>query len=147
MVVAHWINAQYYFSTVDPDLYGAGDKALHNPVAGIGVLAGDGHDLRIGLPWQSVAGPDGPHHDPLRLLTVVTAPLERLDAVVARNPILRDLFDGEWVHLVALPDPHTRPWLQRQPGGTWDPVTVQATPPKQPPCPTPPNLPQQQPPN
>lgn len=127
MVVAHWINAQYYFSTVDPDLYGAGDKALHNPVAGIGVLAGDGHDLRIGLPWQSVAGPDGPHHDPLRLLTVVTAPLERLDAVVARNPILRDLFDGEWVHLVALPDTHTRQWWQRQPGGTWDPVTVEDT--------------------
>ncbi|MEW6470847.1 MAG: DUF2309 domain-containing protein [Actinomycetota bacterium] len=119
MVVAHWINAQYYFSTVDPDVYGAGDKALHNPVAGIGVIAGDGHDLRIGLPWQSVAGPDGPYHEPLRLLSVVQAPLERIDAVVARNPVLQHLFDGEWVHLVAVPDPHDGRWWWRQPSDSW----------------------------
>ena len=29
-----------------PDVFGAGDKAQHNPVAGVGVLTGDGGDLR-----------------------------------------------------------------------------------------------------
>ncbi len=118
MVVAHWINAQYYFSTVDPDVFGAGDKALHNPVAGIGVLSGAGGDLRIGLPWQSVAAPHGPYHEPLRLLAVVEAPLERIDAVIARNPILQHLFGGGWVHLVARPDGE-RPWSRWTAAGRW----------------------------
>ncbi|HET8956835.1 MAG TPA: putative inorganic carbon transporter subunit DabA, partial [Microcella sp.] len=32
LVVAHWINAQYYFSSVDPDVFGAGSKTVHNLV-------------------------------------------------------------------------------------------------------------------
>lgn len=122
MVVAHWINAQYYFSTVDPDVYGAGDKTLHNPVAGIGVLTGAAGDLRIGLPWQSVADVDGPYHEPLRLLTVVQAPIQRIDAVVDRNPILQHLFNGAWVHLVALDGDHAR-W-ERRVDGHWHPLPV-----------------------
>ena len=118
MVVAHWINAQYYFSTVDPEVFGAGDKALHNPVAGVGVLSGAGGDLQVGLPWQSVAAPDGLYHEPLRLLAVVQAPLERLDAVIARNPILQHLFGGRWVHLVARPDPD-QSWSQWADAATW----------------------------
>ena len=121
MVVAHWINAQYYFSSVDPDVFGAGDKALHNPVAGVGVLTGEGGDLRIGLPWQSVAGPDGLVHEPLRLLVVVEAPIERIEAIVARHEILQHLFDGAWVHLVARGAPG-EPWRQRRPGGEWVPA-------------------------
>ena len=54
LVVGHWISSQYYFSTVDPDRYGAGTKPLHNVVGGIGVLEGPGGDLRIGLPLESV---------------------------------------------------------------------------------------------
>lgn len=118
MVVAHWINAQYYFSSVDPDVFGAGDKALHNPVAGVGVLTGEGGDLRVGLPWQSVAGPDGLVHEPLRLLVVVEAPIERIEAIVAEHEILQHLFDGAWVHLVARGAPD-EPWRQRRPGGEW----------------------------
>lgn len=121
MVVAHWINAQYYFSSVDPDVFGAGDKALHNPVAGVGVLTGEGGDLRVGLPWQSVAGPDGLVHEPLRLLAVVEAPLERIEAIIAAHPILQQLFDGAWVHLVARGSAD-EPWRQRRPGGAWVPA-------------------------
>ena len=118
MVVAHWINAQYYFSTVDPEVLGAGDKVLHNPVPGVGVLLGAGGDLRAGLPRQSVMDGDRPYHEPLRLLTVVEAPIERIDAVIARNPVLQQLFDGEWVHLVAL-DGTTGTWSRRGPDGAW----------------------------
>ena len=121
MVVAHWINAQYLCSTVDPDVYGAGDKALHNPVGSVGVVTGDGGDLRVGLPWQSVAGPDGPVHEPLRLLAVVQAPRERLERVIAQHEILGRLFDGAWVHLLARDDAAAG-WSRRLPGGTWVPA-------------------------
>jgi uncharacterized protein YbcC (UPF0753/DUF2309 family) len=121
MVVAQWINAQYYFSTVDPRRHGAGDKTLHNPIGSVGVLEGSGGDLRTGLAWQSVATDEGPYHEPLRLLTVVDAPVERIETVIARNTILQQLFDGAWVHLVARLGPGD--WRRRQPGGAW----VQAT--------------------
>jgi uncharacterized protein YbcC (UPF0753/DUF2309 family) len=118
MVVAHWINAQYFFSTVDPGHFGAGDKTLHNPVAGIGVLEGAGGDLRSGLAWQSVGFGDEEYHEPLRLLTVVQAPMERVESVIGRNSILQQLFDGSWVHLVAR-EHESGPWYRRMPGGMW----------------------------
>lgn len=120
MVVAQWISAQYYFSTVDPDVFGAGDKTLHNPVGGVGVLLGGGGDLRAGLPRQSVLDGDNPYHEPMRLLTVVQAPLERITAVVDRNDVLRHLFDGGWVTLAARAHP-AAPWQLRCGDGTWAP--------------------------
>lgn len=119
MVVAQWINAQYYFSTVDPDVFGAGDKTLHNPVGGVGVLLGGGGDLRAGLPRQSVLVGDDPFHEPMRLLTVVQAPLERITAIVARNDVLRHLFDGGWVTLAARAH-SAAPWQMRC-GDGWTP--------------------------
>ncbi len=59
LVVGQWISAQYYFSSVDPDQFGAGDKTLHNPVGGIGVVLGEGGDLQVGLPrrrWALESG-------------------------------------------------------------------------------------------
>lgn len=119
MVVAHWINAQYYFSSVDPQVFGAGDKTVHNPVAGIGVLTGGGGDLRVGLPWQSVGVGQHLHHVPLRLLTLVQAPRMRVDEVIARNPVLEELFGGGWVHLVAGDGPGD--WLRWTTHGWTDP--------------------------
>jgi hypothetical protein len=60
-----------------------------------------------------------PHHDPLRLTTVVEAPVERLDAVIAANAVLRRLFGAGWVALVAL-DPTSGERLIRRPDGGWD---------------------------
>lgn len=126
LIVAQWINAQYLFSTVDQDLLGAGDKMLHNPVAGIGVTLGDGGDLRVGLPLQSVSLGGEPVHEPLRLLAVVEAPLERTADIVQRNGALRALVDNEWITLVGRSRPG-EPWSRLGPGGHWEPWTSPAT--------------------
>jgi len=118
MVVAHWISAQYYFSTVDPAVLSAGDKTTQNVVAGIGVVQGAGGDLRVGLPLQSLYVAERAYHEPMRLLVAVHAPLALLDAVVARNQVLRELFDGQWVHLVQREDRRDR-WKIRHSDGTW----------------------------
>jgi uncharacterized protein YbcC (UPF0753/DUF2309 family) len=51
MVVASWINLQYYASTVDNRRFGAGNKVLHNVAGGIGVFEGGGGDLRSTRCW------------------------------------------------------------------------------------------------
>lgn len=107
MVVAQWINCQYLFSTIDNERYGAGDKTIHNPVGRIGVVRGNGGDLAVGLPRQSLFDDDGlTAHVPQRLLTIVEAPLDRVAAVVDAHPVLQRLFGNGWVQLVAI-DPVT----------------------------------------
>ena len=83
-----------------------------------GVVTGPGGDLRIGLPWQSVGWGGHLVHEPLRLLTVVEAPLDRIDAVVERNQVLRRLFGNGWVALVARDGP-AGAWRERRRDGTW----------------------------
>ncbi len=103
LVVAEWINTQYYFSTVDPDRLGAGDKAVHNVVSGIGVLTGPRGDLAAGLPIQSLFDEDGRAvHEPLRLLAVVHAPHQLVLRIVDRNPLLQRLFGNGWVALATI---------------------------------------------
>ena len=107
MVVAQWINCQYLFSTIDNDRYGSGDKVTQNVVGGIGVLQGNGGDLKVGLPRQSLFTDDGrPFHVPQRLLTVVLAPFPLVERVVESNDILGRLFGNGWVTLVVI-DPQT----------------------------------------
>lgn len=107
MVVAQWINCQYLFSTIDNDRYGSGDKVTQNVVGGIGVLQGNGGDLKVGLPRQSLFTDDGtPFHVPQRLLTVVLAPFAQVERVVESNDILGRLFGNGWVTLVVI-DPDT----------------------------------------
>ncbi len=104
LVVAQWINCQYYFSTVAPEVFGAGTKTIHNVVGTAGVIAGHEGDLRLGLPWQSVATGRQLAHEPMRLLAVVQAPLARIDMVIDRNPILQRLFGNGWVSVAARED-------------------------------------------
>ena len=104
VVVASWISLQYYGSSVDNRAFGSGNKTLHNVVAGLGVLEGHGGDLRAGLPWQSVHDGERLVHEPMRLAVVIEAPIEAMNAVIARHAGLRDLFDNGWLHLFAMDD-------------------------------------------
>ncbi len=102
MVVATWINLQYFASTVDNRAFGAGDKVLHNVAGGLGVVEGNGGDLRVGLPLQSIHDGRSFVHRPCRLTAAIAAPPEAMSRVIERNPAVRDLVDRGWIHLVAL---------------------------------------------
>ncbi|MDX2024111.1 MAG: DUF2309 domain-containing protein [Deltaproteobacteria bacterium] len=103
MVVAHWINFQYYASTVDNARYGCGDKVLHNIVGGhVGVLEGNGGDLRIGLSLQSLHDGERWVHTPVRLAVFIEASQAAIDAVLQRHPKIKELVQNEWLHLFQL---------------------------------------------
>jgi uncharacterized protein YbcC (UPF0753/DUF2309 family) len=100
MVVTNWINLQYHASTVDNRRYGSGNKLLHNVVGGrVGVFEGNGGDLRIGLPMQSLHDGQDLRHIPLRLSVFIEAPREAIDAVMAQHAVVRDLIGNGWMHL------------------------------------------------
>ena len=123
MVVTNWINLQYYASTVDNPRYGSGNKVLHNVVGGhIGVFEGNGGDLRIGLPLQSVH--DGEHwrHTPLRLSVFIQAPQAPIDDIIVRHATVRQLLDHEWLHLFRLDD--AAGCWRYSPGGGWQAVAA-----------------------
>lgn len=119
MVVANWINLQYFASVTAPEVYGSGNKLLHSVVGGnVGVVEGNSAELRIGLPLQSVH--DGTHwrHEPLRLTVLVDAPTERIEAVLARQPDVAALVENQWVSLHRLaPD-----GIKRYDNGAWHSV-------------------------
>jgi uncharacterized protein len=99
--VAQWINMEYYFSTVAPDVYGSGSKVYHNVTGRMGVMTGGQSDLRMGLPVQTVMKGNRPYHEPLRLTTVIEAPRDRITAIINRQPLLTRLFNYQWLHLIA----------------------------------------------
>lgn len=99
VIVANWINMQYYFSTVDEINYGSGNKAIHNIVGGIGVMEGNISDLKFGLPIQSIRCRNRLMHSPIRLLLVIYAAQHQVDAIIQKHKILRNLINGEWIKL------------------------------------------------
>ena len=103
MLVTHWINLQYYASTVDNLRYGSGNKVLHNVVGGhLGVFEGNGGDLRIGLPLQSLHDGRRWVHEPLRLSVFIEAPVHAIDAVQKKHPTVRSLVENGWLDLFQL---------------------------------------------
>ncbi|MEC9462807.1 MAG: DUF2309 domain-containing protein, partial [Pseudomonadota bacterium] len=99
VVVASWISLQYFGSCVAPSLFGAGNKLLHNVVGGIGVVEGNGGNMRAGLPWQSVHDGENFVHEPLRLTVAVEAPKEAISDILKRHAQVRALFDNGWLSL------------------------------------------------
>jgi uncharacterized protein YbcC (UPF0753/DUF2309 family) len=108
MVVANWINMQYYGSVVDNETFGSGNKVLHNIVGGaIGVLEGNGGDLRVGLPMQSLHDGKRWMHEPLRLSVFIEAPEAAMDKVIAQHELVKQLVDNGWLHLFRISEDGT----------------------------------------
>jgi uncharacterized protein YbcC (UPF0753/DUF2309 family) len=121
MVVAHWINFQYYASTVDNARYGSGDKVLHNVVGGhLGVFEGNGGDLRLGLSLQSLHDGERWMHEPLRLAVYIEASRAAIDRVLDAHAKVAELVDNEWLHLYQL-DTRERGVFARR-DGDWEAV-------------------------
>lgn len=104
MVVASWINLQYYGSTVNNRVWGAGNKVLHNVVGTLGVLEGNAGDLKTGLAWQSVHDGEKLMHEPLRLNVFIEAPLAAISEIILTHKMVQDLVDNQWLHLWAMDD-------------------------------------------
>ena len=118
VVVASWISLQYYGSTLAPQVFGGGNKLIHNVVGGFGVVEGNGGRLRAGLPWQAVHDGARAVHDPLRLTVMIEAPAEAITAILSRHPGVRTLFDNGWLHLMTLEK--GRPAARYRPGLAWE---------------------------
>ena len=103
MVVTQWINNHYYFSSVDNDVFGGGSKITHNITGKFGVVQGNGGDLKMGLPLQSLKETDTDfYHKPLRLSVVIQAPLKRVKDILSRNEALKNLLDNKWIYLMVM---------------------------------------------
>lgn len=103
MVVTQWINNHYYFSTVDNNVYGGGTKITHNITGKFGVVQGNGGDLKMGLPVQSLFESDElMRHQPLRLSVLINAPVSRVTEILERNNNLKTLLDNEWIYLMVM---------------------------------------------
>lgn len=103
--VAVNINMDYYFSCVDNDNFGCGSKLPLNLTSLLGVMTGSQGDLRIGLARQMVE-----IHQPIRNLTIVEAPLERVKKIFDEHPRLKKLLYNHWMRL-SVHDPETKQWF------------------------------------
>jgi len=91
------ISLEYYFSSVDNEVFGCGTKLPHNVTGLIGIMNGHSSDLRTGLPLQMVE-----LHEPMRLLILVDATPEALLGVAGRQAEVAELVVKEWVQLVSV---------------------------------------------
>ena len=123
MVVTQWINNHYYFSSVDNDKFGGGSKINHNITGKFGVVQGNGGDLKIGLPLQSVNESDEKnYHHPLRLSVIIQSPKGIVQEILFRNETLKNLLDKEWIYLLVM-DPLNRNNIVRYENGMkWAPA-------------------------
>lgn len=105
MVVANWINLQYFASVTAPQVHGAGNKLLHSVVGGnVGVVEGNSPQLRIGLPLQSVHDGALWRHEPVRLTVLVDAPGGRIERVLQGQRDVAELVENQWVLLCRVAD-------------------------------------------
>jgi len=115
LVVCSGISLEYLFSTVEG---GAGTKVALNIVGEHSVMQGASGDVHIGLPTQMTE-----LHSPMRALFVVDAPVVRVQAVLSRNDVLKDLVHNEWVRFVVR-DPTTGAMFRQQNCGQYIPIAV-----------------------
>jgi len=88
-----------------------------------GVSEGNGGDLRIGLPMQSLHDGQALRHTPLRLSVFIQAPQQPIDAIIDKHATVRHLLDLQWLNLFRLDD--VEGVWRCMPGGTWETATDQ----------------------
>ena len=102
LVVGQWINMEHYFSTVDNERFGSGSKVYHNVADRFGVMTGNLSDLRTGLPAQTVLKKGLPYHEPMRLITVIEAPLEHAKLAIEDVVTVKYLVYNSWIRLLVI---------------------------------------------
>lgn len=102
VVVASWINLQYYASRVDNTAFGSGNKATHNVVGTMGIWQGNAGDLQAGLPLQSLHDGTRWMHEPLRLSVIIRARKESINKVLEKHAGVENLFANGWLNLFVL---------------------------------------------
>ncbi len=91
------ISLEYYFSTVDNEVYGSGTKLPHNITGLVGVMNGFQGDLRTGLPVQTVE-----IHEPVRILFIVETTPQRLMSVIKANKELVEFVCNRWIRIATM---------------------------------------------
>lgn len=125
LVVAQWINMEHYFSTVDNERFGSGSKVYHNVSCRFGVMSGNLSDLRTGLPSQTVLKDGHPYHEPMRLITVIEAPLEHAQRAIDAVATVKTLIINGWIRLLVV-DPETA-IINQYENGQWQQQAMPAT--------------------
>ena len=105
--VAHWINMQYLFSSLDNVAYGSGSKTTHNIVGKMAVMQGNASDLMSGLPLQSITLSNNVSHQARRLLVVIYAPRSRINRIMHVTAEIKNLFTNGWCQLACI-EPDTQ---------------------------------------
>jgi len=113
-------------SVTDNLHYGSGNKVLHNVVGGhLGVFEGNGGDLRIGLPLQSVHDGKRWVHEPLRLSVYLAAPREAIAEIAQKHKVVQELIDNDWLYLFRIDDEQTS--IERLYRNEWQPVATRSS--------------------
>jgi uncharacterized protein YbcC (UPF0753/DUF2309 family) len=100
------INLEYFFSRLDPRVYGAGTKLPHNVNGLLGVCNGIEGDLLTGLPTQMTE-----IHDPVRLIVVVEQSPDVALKAARRNPAVFEFIENEWVRYCCLDLTSHQAWM------------------------------------
>ncbi|OJV08112.1 MAG: hypothetical protein BGO14_01445 [Chlamydiales bacterium 38-26] len=115
VIVAQWINAQYFFSGLNNTIYGSGSKITHNVTGKLGIMQGNSSDLMQGLPLQSVyISDDDCYHEVMRLQVIVYAPRAKITSIIEKHTILQTLIFNQWLILVAIEPENSRAYLLKQ---------------------------------
>jgi uncharacterized protein len=61
------------------------------------VFEGNGGDLRIGLPMQSIHDGQVLRHTPLRLSVFIEAPVESINTIVSKHSFVKEFLDHAWL--------------------------------------------------
>lgn len=103
------INLDYYFSRLDPSVYGCGSKLSHNVCALLGVGNGVDDDLLTGLPIQMTE-----LHDPIRLLLIIEQTEEIIVKAIKKNILFINWIKNDWIKIAQLdPDSNNIVFFQK----------------------------------